>query len=230
MQPTWEREGVQLYLADCREVLPSLSGVDAVVTDPPYGIGWDTNSSRFTAGKGCHHKTSPRIHGDKEQFDPSSWLRWPCTFWGANHFNQRIPAGTTLVWLKRSPDKFGVILSDAEIAWESGNHGVYCFRCVWDGCARESENQEHWHPTQKPVAVMQWCVNRRQAADTILDPFMGSGTTGVACVRTGRRFIGIEIDPTYFEIAKRRIKDEMDSQPLIKAAEAKAQQLELLAV
>jgi site-specific DNA-methyltransferase (adenine-specific) len=120
--------------------------------------------------------------------------------WGANHFARHLPVGTTLVWLKRLDGGFGSFLSDAEVAWMRGGHGVYCRRdtSLMDGNSRT-------HPTEKPVGIMQWCIEKTDA-EVILDPFMGSGTTGVACARLGRRFIGCEIEEKYFDIACRRIE------------------------
>lgn len=215
---------VRLINADCLDVRDSLPEVDAVIADPPYGMNWNTDSKRFTGGKGCHNKTSAAIVGDDAAFDPEPWLQYPrVVLWGCNHFSQRLPVGSTLVWLKKSMDKLGVMLSDCELAWEMGGHGVYAYRCVWDGCARESENGEHYHPTQKPVRVMQWCVERNTSiGQTVLDPFGGSMTTAVACIRAGRRCIAIEREPKYFEIGIRRCKNEYDRTRLFDRMEATA--------
>ena len=212
-KPYWQSTdgGAVLYMGDCMEILPLLEAgsVGAVVTDPPYGMNWDTNSKRFTGGKGYHDKTSDRVHGDNTAFDPAPLLRFPkAILWGSNHYANRLPVGTTLVWLKKNESKFGAFLSDCEIAWQTGGHGAYVFHCVWDGCARETENQEHYHPTQKPVVLMEWCIEKvSKEGQTILDPFAGLGTTGVAAIRTGRRCILIEKELKYCAIAAKRLAE-----------------------
>lgn len=207
-------EGVTLYNADCREVLPTLGTVDACVTDPPYGMGWDTNSKRFTPGsikRGAGRSDWGDIVSDAEPFDPTPWLAFPsCVMWGANHYAQRLPIGTTLVWMKKAPHLFGTFLSDAEIAWEKGGHGVYIHFEQFPPPSRMAENNgQTAHPTQKPIGLMRWCIERQGAAATILDPFCGSGTTGVAAVKLGRKFIGVEIEERYFDIACRRISEAL---------------------
>ena len=193
-----------LYLGDAREIVPGLGPVDAVVTDPPYGMAWERRVSVGRNGHGAGSKSSNfgvTIHGDDKPFDPSPWLAFPqVILWGANHYAGRLPVGTTLVWIKRMDSGFGSFLSDAEIAFKKGGHGVYCRRDT----SLMGETLERAHPTQKPVGIMEWCVG--MTSGVVADPFMGSGTTGVACARLGRRFIGIEIEPRYFDIACRRIE------------------------
>ena len=217
VEPTWESDGVQLYLGDCLEILPVLetASVAAVITDPPYGMGWDPDSTRFTreTSYSAGNREWQPVIGDDKEFDPAPWIAFPeVILWGSNHYGQRLPVGTTLIWLKKPDSAFGAVLSDAEIGWQKGNHGVYCFRHFFHPMQRGRDagrpGKRAVHPTQKPVALMKWCLGRAtKPGDTILDPFMGSGTTGVACVKTGRNFIGIEIDETYFNIAQKRIKD-----------------------
>lgn len=193
-----------LYLGDCLEILPTLGEVDAVVTDPPYGANWNTDSSRFSGGASRRKRIrrwDARVFGDDRPFDPSPWILFPqVILWGSNFYT--LPFGTTLVWVKRNDAAFGSFLSDAEIAWQKGGNGVYCFRDVSMNAA--GANFPKHHPTQKPVRLMEWCARRTTGA--ILDPFMGSGTTGVACANLGRNFIGIEIDEKYFDIACARIE------------------------
>jgi DNA modification methylase len=200
-----------LYLGDCLEILPTLGRVDAVVADPPYGMAWDgkvtpgpnTNTRWRGPSDGRSRHYGQMIRGDDGPFDPAPWLAYDeVILWGANHYAARLPVGTTLVWLKRLDGGFGSFLSDAEIAWEKGGHGVYC----WRDLSLLQVTRDRLHPSQKPVTLMQWCIERTKAL-TILDPFMGSGTTGVACVNLGRKFIGIEIEPRYFDIACRRIEE-----------------------
>ena len=107
-----------------------------------------------------------------------------------------------MVWIKRLDHAFGSFLSDAELAYMSKGHGVYCKRDL----TNNSIANQRSHPTQKPVTLMAWCLKFFPNSKTILDPFMGSGTTGVACVNLGRKFIGIELEPKYFDIACKRIE------------------------
>ena len=137
--------------------------------------------------------------------------------WGSNHFGAKLPQGTTLVWLKKYDHLFGTFLSDAELAWRKGGCGVYCFRRDWSGFSRLASVGKSSHPNEKPVELMAWCVEMTTAG-TILDPFMGSGTTGVACVRTGRKFLGVEKEEKYFRIACKRIQDELERYPLLEQA------------
>jgi site-specific DNA-methyltransferase (adenine-specific) len=202
-------EGVTLHLGDNREIAFGMELVDAMVTDPPYGMNWNTDSSRFSGGhresvvrRGQGRADWGNITADDKPFDPSTWLNLPhVVLWGCNHYASRLPVGTTLVWIKRLDPGFGSFLSDAELAWVKGNHGVYCRR---DTSLAANANVRN-HPTEKPVGIMQWSIEKSGATGTIIDPFMGSGTTGVAAVKMGRRFTGIEIEPKYFDIACRRI-------------------------
>lgn len=182
-----------LYLGDCREVLPTLPRVDAVVTDPPYGIG---------AARGAHSNLRmPDESWDDEPADIAILPRnTPAIIWGGNYFNLP-PTRCFLFW-----DKHPVPPSYAagELAWTSLNRNA----AKWCGrVGDETPVKERSHPTQKPVALMEWCLGFLPDAETICDPFMGSGTTGVACVRMGRRFIGIERHEPYFDIACRRIEE-----------------------
>lgn len=216
--PDYERDGVRLYLGRCEDVLPGIDAgdVDAVICDPPYGMDWDTDTTRFSGGEqgvSRGKEWGERITSDAEPFNPSPWLAFPrVVLFGCNHFAARLPVGTTIVWIKKSDDLFGTFLSDAELAWMKGGYGVYCHREQFPPPSRMAENfGETAHPTQKPVALMRWCIAKAKVppGGLILDPYMGSGTTGVAAVREGRRFIGIECERRYFDIAVRRIDAEL---------------------
>jgi site-specific DNA-methyltransferase (adenine-specific) len=196
------------------EILPSIEA-DACVTDPPYGIGHPADSSRFSGGntaRGVGSIHAP-ITGDDKPFNPTHLLGFKeVIVWGANNFPQHLQPGTTLVWIKRNDHALGSFLSDGEVAWKKGGCGVYAYKRVMAGSTRALE----WtgdpyapsaHPTQKPIGLMEWCVKRHTAGAVVVDPYMGSGTTGVACMHLRRSFIGVEIEPTYFDIACRRIED-----------------------
>jgi len=202
---------VKLYRGDCLQVLKRLpaGSVDAVVTDPPYGVGLDTDYTRFSGGLSESRNFHRRIVGDGEEFDPSPWCEFKkVCLWGANFYSHRLPPGGWLIWNKKRDNQLGTFLGDCEIAWFKPGKACYLFNHIWHGFDRQTERGKPQHPTQKPVALMRWCIERiSKPGDTILDPFMGSGTTGVACMQLGRNFIGIEIDPQYHAIAKRRIAE-----------------------
>jgi len=198
----------RLILGDCLEILPTLGRVDAVVTDPPYGMALDTDYSGFNGWGGKGHAYEAVI-GDDRPFDPRPLLHLApvCILWGANHFASRLPdSGGWLVFNKRGDGKPSEIcFGDCELAWGNRIKSVRMFSQIWHGVSRWSSEGRH-HPTQKSVGLMEWCITQAGGPQTILDPYMGSGTTGVACVNLGRKFIGIEIEPRYFDIACKRIE------------------------
>jgi site-specific DNA-methyltransferase (adenine-specific) len=207
----------QIHIGDCLEVMKSLESdsIDAIVSDPPYGMNYKCDSTRFSGGNRTARKRGQgkkwsKIHGDDHLFNPTPWLKFPkVILFGFNHFASRLPVGTSLVWIKRNETAYGTFLSDAELAWMKGGHGVYCFKDM----SYQASNQR-FHPTCKPIPLMQWCIQKLKLKPdaTILDPFMGSGSTGVAAMREGFNFIGIEINPEYAEIARRRIEHEKNQQ------------------
>ena len=215
MKPYYEANGITIYHGDCRTVLQTLAPVDLVLTDPPYGIAVNTDSSRFSGGKGHISKNGNGIGtangapvaGDNEPFDPSFLLAYGThqVIWGWNNYPDKLPRGASLVWIKRHDEAFGSFLSDAELAWMSKGHGVYCRRDL----SNNAITRERVHPTQKPVSLMAWCLSFFPGAQLVLDPFMGSGTTLAACKRMGRRAIGIELEERYCEIAARRLSQEV---------------------
>jgi site-specific DNA-methyltransferase (adenine-specific) len=199
-----------LYLGDCRDLLPSLGPVDAVVTDPPYGIA----HVKGAGGRGNHNRRNiAPIIGDAEPFDPMPLLQFEqVLMWGADHYCARLPAdsGRWLAWNKLDDMESYDSFSDVEFAWHSVRGASRIFNYKWKGIAsvKAHEDVDRQHPTQKPIGLMKWCLEQLAApAHLIVDPFMGSGTTGVACVKLGRKFIGIEIHEPYFDIACRRIEE-----------------------
>lgn len=202
-------ENVTLFCGDCREVLPCLPVDAAVISDPPYGISY----KKGNGGKGKHTvRNTMAIAGDDEPFDPVPWLAFDhVILWGANHYASRLPHGRWMAWDKLAGMSEFDSFSDVEFAWRNGRGKDRVFSHLWKGLCKASEKggKERWHPTQKPVALMRWCIDQVAEAETIIDPFMGSGTTGVAAAQTGRGFIGVECEQSYFDIACRRIADEL---------------------
>jgi len=193
-----------LYLGDCLEILPTLDKVDAVITDPPYGIGYKSPTGKGKYVRGDYAV----IAGDTEAFNPEPWLSFPeVVLFGANHYADKLPPSACwLIWDKRA----GMAQnnnSDCELAWKKQGGSARLITHLWNGMLKDSErDQLRVHPTQKPIAVMEWVIKQcKSEPQTIFDPFMGSGTTGVACMNLGRKFIGIEIEPKYFDIACERI-------------------------
>lgn len=214
MKPDWTSDcgRIQLYCADCLDVLPHLTGVDAVITDPPYGINQDKGMGGCGYDSTGRYKRNPRVYegGWDDEAPTEDVLRAvivasdTAIIWGGNYL--KLPVnGKWLVWNK---EQVMPSYSDAELAWTSmGGSSVkmFTFHC------NKARIEAGLHPTQKPVELMQWCIEQSKVeADALIaDPFMGSGTTGVACIRTGRRFIGIEREPAYYKIALERIQREL---------------------
>jgi len=212
MKPYYEHSGITIYHGDCREILPSLAGFDLLLTDPPYGIGVNTDNSRFSGGNNPEIRggaVRDSVIGDDEQFDPTFLIEYgeEQVIWGWNNFPDKLPRGACLVWLKRYDDAFQSFLSDAELAWMSKGHGVYCRRDL----SNNAITGERTHPTQKPLTLMRWCLSFFPKVESVLDPFMGSGTTLRAAKDLGRRAIGIEIEEKYCEIAAKRLSQEVMS-------------------
>lgn len=206
-----------LYNADCLEVLPTLQGVDAVVTDPPYGIGYSHGGNSGVLARTTKF-VGQKVIGDDKPFEPARWLNYKTVIlWGANHYASRLPDSPAwLVWDKRDGLN-GNDLADCEMAWTNLDRVARLKSLRWMGMIKDAERgEERIHPMQKPVKLMEWAMGMAQVpvGATVLDPYMGSGTTGIACIRTGRKFIGIEIDPGYFQIACDRIRRELQQQTL----------------
>jgi site-specific DNA-methyltransferase (adenine-specific)/modification methylase len=218
-----------LYLGNCRDILPTLPKVDAVITDPPYGQAYKVNTfhkggtreNAVVQRNGGKLKVRPNvhaeIHGDDAPFDPVHLLAIApaVLMWGSHKFGDRLPRGRTLVWDKVPTGKVRS-QGDGETAWTNVNPDgpLRIFRLLWDGlCVGEgarhevTAGQKRHHPMQKPEALMRWCIQQAGNPASILDPYMGSGSTGIAALQMGCSFIGVESVPAYFDIACRRIED-----------------------
>ena len=208
-----------LYLGDCLEILPTLGKVDCVLTDPPYGIGEAAgkNSSRGKPfGSRVDGKNTrgtfikPTDYGDSEwdnqtvpEFLPLIAGVPERVIFGGNYYDLP-PTPCWLIWDKENGRSD---FADVEMAWTNIKGAARLKRFMWNGMLRARGEARGDHPTQKPVTVMEWCIQQCKTSPvTILDPFMGGGTTGVACANLGRKFIGIEIDEKYFDIACERIE------------------------
>lgn len=197
----------EVYCGDCSVILPQLDNVDLILTDPPYGINIAANPVRQK-----HEKK------DWDAVTPPAWLfglmeskAKHLIIWGGNYFTLK-PSRAFLVWDKLQPENFSLAM--CEQAW-----------CSFDGNAKiyklSVTSYDKQHPTQKPDRLMEWCISKcPENPQTVLDPFMGSGTTGVACHKMGKRFIGIERDRKYFDIACRRIEDAQKQHDMFGAYES----------
>lgn len=211
----------RLYLGNCQEILPLLEQIDAVVTDQPYGMNYKINARSWDnegldSLKPFKMEKRGAIIGDDKPFDPEPFLRFPkLAFFGANKCAHALPAGGRwIVWDKRrdsKPDDH----SDCELIWTNVPGADRIHRQKWRGIVREGEENvsrsRKLHPNQKPVALMTFVLEQigAKAGDLIFDPFMGSGSTGIAALRMGMKFIGAEIDPDHFETAHRRISEAL---------------------
>lgn len=210
MKPTEIIGNCHLYLGDCREILPSLPKVDLVLTDPPYGIGMDNQKIRTkpnrpnTAGRGGELQyidvdwDSEPI--SKEYFDEIFSISKNQIIWGANYYCSFLSNG------------FGWLYWDKQMGENNFSSGEFAYQTFFTKSSSFSfpsmrVNGTRDHPTQKPIALMEWCIDLApKTTSTVADPFMGSGTTGVACANMGKTFYGIERERKYFDIACERIE------------------------
>jgi DNA modification methylase len=189
-----------LYLGDCAEILPTLDKFDAVITDPPYGIGMDGGNVGYKGFNNFEKLGWDKLSPNQELLQLCIAKGKQSIFWGGNYFN--LPASRCwLIWDKGAGFK-NRTYAEAELAWTSldANVRVFSYDPLANGDYKGKE-----HPTQKPIRLMQWCIDKVEA-NTILDPFMGSGSTGVACAKMGKIFVGIEREQKYFDIACKRIE------------------------
>jgi DNA modification methylase len=217
-----------LYLGDCREILPTLGRVDAVITDPPYGIN-ENDSKIASRGKLAQPKDYGSVQWDKSPIGETevalirACSKWQIIF-GGNYFPLP-PSSCWLVWDKQNGDND---FADCELAWTNMPKAVRRIYWRWNGMIRKGSD-ERVHPTQKPVGVMRWCIEQLPAdVTTVLDPYAGSGTTGVACIREGKAFIGIEREEAYFEHAVRRLREAAATPDMFVERPAPAKQEQLL--
>jgi hypothetical protein len=200
-------------------------GRTLLVTDPPYGIG-EARKNHLSRGKpfGSNGATSRHQLAFAKDYGQASWDDAPPSewvfgwlrditdyqiIWGGNFFG--LPAASC--WLVWDKDNGTSDFADCELAWTNLGGAVRRLVYRWNGMLHHTmgvAKEERWHPTQKPIPVMGWAIQRAPAeCATILDPFMGSGTTLVAAKNLGRRAIGIELEERYCEIAAKRLRQEV---------------------
>lgn len=211
MKPYYQDSAVTIYHGDCRDVLPNIAKADLLLTDPPYGIG-EGNAKRIASRENA---AKARDYGHAEwDFHPPAYdtivlcvgKADQAIIWGGNYFALP-PRRGWLVWDKDNTGDF----ADCELAWSNLETAVRKFKWRWNGMLQQNmaEKDVREHPTQKPVALMHWCLSFAPNAQTILDPFAGSGTTGRACKDIGKKCVLIERDERYCEIAARRMGQEV---------------------
>lgn len=169
---------------------------DMVFTDPPYGIDWNTDYTRFTGGLKPSENKYKKIQNDEKLFDPSFLLATHenCFFFGANCFSDKLPKGNWIVWDKRF-ENGSAFLADAEVAWYNGSGAVYIIAETHQGFV--SSDKKRYHPTQKPIKLLEKIFEKINAPDLLLDPYLGSGSTMVAAHQLKRRCFGMELEPKY---------------------------------
>ena len=185
-----------LYLGDCAEILPTLGKFNAVITDPPYGLGKKMLGTRF-ASNGNKEVLKWDLDINQNVVNLILNLSIPTIIWGGNYYDLP-PNRGFLIWDKNNPMP---TYADCEMAWtnQDKNARIFVMRPMNMDGGKE-------HPTQKPIKLMEWCINYLDNPNLIIDPFMGSGSTGVACMNMGKTFIGIEKEKKYFDIACQRIE------------------------
>lgn len=213
MKPYFQDNAVTIWHGDCREIVPTLGKFDLLLTDPPYGIG-EGNAKRIAsraniaAARDYGHSEWDKNPPDKELLkivlNCSKWK----IIWGGNYFEGLSGQRGWLVWDK---DNGSNDFADCELAWTNLDSAVRKFTWRWAGMLQQNmaEKDVRHHPTQKPVALMAWCIRRVNDCSTILDPFAGSGTTGRAAKDLGRKCTLIEREEKYCEIAARRMEQEV---------------------
>lgn len=201
----WQSD-IVIYNADCRDILPLIpdKSIDLVLTDPPYGIGLDTNYNKFK-----NAKSYTEIIGDNEEFNPDLLLalNTKLIIWGGNCFANKLPNfNGWLAWFKTARNDTRIRQAEMELAWTNCIRRSQAYRYTWIGAYRESgEDISYQHPTQKPFSLIKWCLGLVPDEQIILDPYLGSSTTAMASKVLGRKCIGIEIEQKYCDIAVKRL-------------------------
>lgn len=206
-QPYYQDENCTIYHGDCADILPLLGKVDAIVTDPPYGINYNDKTKAYdTKDYGSFNWDTAAP--SKAVFDLIRSISQYQIIFGGNYF-ELPPTRCLLIWDKKNGESR---MSDAEIAWSNIDKAVRICCYMWCGSFQEKgyPTEKRRHSTQKPLAVMEWCINHLPIKNgLIVDPFMGSGTTLIVARNLGFKSIGIDQDLRYCEIAKKRLTGEI---------------------
>lgn len=219
MEPIYARDGVQLYHGDCEKLLLELPHFDAIVTDPPYGIG-EVRGKNKSRGNLAVSKDYGNLDWDNRPLSSETMeiilhAAHYLIIFGGNYYSLP-PTSCWLVWDKMNGSND---FADCELAWTNLPKAVRMLSYRWNGMLRDGYDVRV-HPTQKPADVMQWCIGHLpEDVGTICDPCCGSGTTGVACIRTGKRFVGIDSHLPYLELAIERFENEFSREALFQATE-----------
>lgn len=198
----------KIYCADCLELMKEMedNSVDLVLTDPPYGINMDGGNVGYKGFNNFEKKEWDSEKPKDNYFNELFRVSKNQMIFGGNYFNLP-PSRCIIVWDKGAGFK-NRTYAECEICWTSFDKNARIYKR--DPLAR-GDYKNKLHPTQKPIKLFEWCLEKySEEGQTIFDPFLGSGTTAVACINTGRNFIGIEKDADYFEIAQRRIKNALE--------------------
>lgn len=208
MKPYYEHAGITIYHGDCRDVMVQWEGQHAVrsfdllLTDPPYGINADRD--RNTPEHGWIDYGSSGWDKERASDETLTRARYICreaVIWGGNYFNLPLTSGW-LVWDKGQRD---FSLADGELAWTSRKLAMRIFSYSRAEALRDGKQ----HPTQKPLALMAWCLAQFDKSKSIFDPFLGTGTALVEAKRIGLSGVGIEAEERYCEIAAQRLSQEV---------------------
>ncbi len=224
MTEPWNRKEIigdcTLYLGDCMAVMPVVGKIDAIVTDPPYGLGRRMQGGTWAAKDEMTGFLEWDLEAKQEWIDTILSFNVPTVIWGANYF--KVPASRC--WLLWNKINSVPTMADVEMAWTNFDRPAKRFNAPVG-------RVEFGHPTTKPLPLIQWCITFLIGGGAVLDPFLGSGTTAVACAKAGRACVGIEKNEEYFEIACRRVRDAYSQPDMFMAPSskpAKADQFDLL--
>jgi len=211
----------KIIQGDCLEIMKQIpdKSIDLVLTDPPYGIeaggllkaGYKHKSETMATNRNDYGVSAWDVRTPtKELFEEILRVSKEQVIFGGQYFTDKLPPrGKWIIWDKKVEDKYQNSFSDCELAWTSKNGATKIIRYLWHGMIQDNmlAKDLRQHPTQKPIEVIRRIIQMFEG-DTILDPFLGSGTTAVACKQLGRKYIGIEISEKYCEIANQRLRQE----------------------
>lgn len=232
MTPFYSDDYITIIHGDCLETLPGLAGIRSIVADPQYGIGI-VNDGNIGGDNILPAGDYASIVGDDKPFNPSHILDYKnIILWGANYYADKLPPSSSwLIWDKKeggTSDNF----ADVEMAWTNLGGPARLLHHLWRGRIKRGDDRllRRQHPTQKPVALMMWCIRQIKDPGLICDPYTGSGSTLVAAKQLGLKAIGIEIVEEYCEVAARRIEQTTVMLPTMRQTIPEPSQAQLFQV